>query len=74
MLVHMNKLIDLHNSLSDEKVEVEIKKTKQKRKTVNDVRKDYDNKILELKKENQLLKDLLKFYLKQDILFDTEIW
>ena len=68
----MNTLVNLHNSLTDEKIE--IKKTKQKRKTLNDVKKEYDEKIEVLKRENHLLKDLLKFYLKEDIFFDNELW
>lgn len=70
----MNKLVELHNSLSDENIEIEIKKTKQKRKTLHTLKNEYERKILELNKENQHLKNLLKFYLRQDIIFDTQDW
>ena len=56
-------LFDLHESLTGEKLNIEIKKKAVKRRTIKEVEDEKDDIIRELKKEIILLKNLLRFYI-----------
>jgi len=59
-------LFDLHESLTGEKLNIEIKKKAVKRRTIKEVEDEKDDIIRELKKEIILLKNLLRFYIHDD--------
>ena len=56
-------LFDLHESLTGENLNIEIKKKAVKRRTIKEVEEEKDDIIRELKKEIILLKNLLRFYI-----------
>ena len=59
-------LFDLHEELTGEKLNIEIKKKAVKRRTIKEVEDEKDDIIRELKKEIILLKNLLRFYIHDD--------
>lgn len=59
-------LFDLHESLTGENLNIEIKKKAVKRRTIKEVEEEKDDIIRELKKEIILLKNLLRFYIHDD--------
>lgn len=59
-------LFDLHEELTGEKINIEIKKKAVKRRTIKEVEEEKDDIIRELKKEIILLKNLLRFYIHDD--------
>ena len=67
-----NTLINLHNDLCEDKIILteNVKKSIKKRTSITQVRKEYEIRIEDLKREVDLLKNLLKFYLQQDDLVD----
>tara|TARA_R100001463_G_scaffold59219_1_gene111519 strand:+ start:245 stop:460 length:216 start_codon:yes stop_codon:yes gene_type:complete len=67
-----NALINLHNDLCEDKIILteNVKKSIKKRTSITQVRKEYEIRIEDLKREVDLLKNLLKFYLQQDDLVD----
>jgi len=67
-----NALINLHNDLCEDKIILteNVKKSIKKRTSITQVRKEYEIRIEDLKREVELLKNLLKFYLQQDDLVD----
>ncbi len=69
-----NALINLHNELVEpiDKIVLtdNVKKSIKKRTSIAQVKKEYEIRIEDLKRENRLVKDLLAFYLGQDDLVD----
>lgn len=69
-----NGLINKHNELCEDIDKISltdnIKKNIKKRTSITQVRKEYEIRIDDLKREVDLLKSLLKFYLQQDDLVD----
>tara|TARA_R110002073_G_scaffold30117_1_gene94395 strand:- start:18 stop:239 length:222 start_codon:yes stop_codon:yes gene_type:complete len=69
-----NALINLHNDLVEDVDKIilteNVKKSIKKRTSITQVRKEYEIRIEDLKREVELLKNLLKFYLQQDDLVD----
>lgn len=67
-----NALINLHNELCEDKIILteNVKKGIKKRTSITQVRKEFEIRIDDLKREVDLLKNLLKFYLQQDDLVD----
>jgi predicted ATP-grasp superfamily ATP-dependent carboligase len=69
-----NALINLHNDLVEDVDKIilteNVKKSIKKRTSIAQVRKEYEIRIEDLKREVELLKNLLKFYLQQDDLVD----
>ena len=59
-------LFDLHEELTGEKLNIEIKKKAVKRRIIKEVEDEKDDIIRELKKEIILLKNLLRFYIHDD--------
>ena len=59
-------LFDLHEELTGENLNIEIKKKAVKRRTIKEVEEEKDDIIRELKKEIILLKNLLRFYIHDD--------
>jgi hypothetical protein len=59
-------LFDLHEKLTGENLNIEIKKKAVKRRSIKEVEEEKDDIIRELKKEIILLKNLLRFYIHDD--------
>ena len=69
-----NDLVNKHNELCEDIDKIilteNVKKNIKKRTSITQVREEYEIRIKDLKREIDLLKSLLNFYLQQDDLVD----